>query len=149
MGFIFYRYLSYMTRKQLKQLIKECLCEIDFAPGFRPQREFTVVASVSGSDTQDLITYLEELHQVLTNYFGDNITYVTNSFFSRSQNSTENVKILTIGCSQTFGLGIQYSKNIWPIILSKKMNLKCMNLAEPGDNIFGQIIKANKYIKNK
>ncbi len=64
-----------MTRKQLKQLIKECLCEIDFAPGFRPQRELTVVASVSGSDTQDLITYLEELHQVLTNYFGDNITF--------------------------------------------------------------------------
>jgi len=64
-----------MTKKQLKQLVEECLNEIDFAPGFRPQRELTIVAVVTGSDVTDMITYLEELHQILTNYFGDNITF--------------------------------------------------------------------------
>jgi hypothetical protein len=43
-----------MTKTQLKQLIKECLCEIDFAPGFRPTHDLTIVSTVTGRDVDDL-----------------------------------------------------------------------------------------------
>jgi hypothetical protein len=55
-----------MTQAQLKQLIKECLCEIDFAPGFRPTQDLTIVSTVTGSDVDHLKKYVLELHRVLT-----------------------------------------------------------------------------------
>jgi hypothetical protein len=64
-----------MTKTELKQLIKECLCEIDFAPGFRPNEDLTIVSTVTGSDVDDLKTYLLELHRVLKANFGDDIQF--------------------------------------------------------------------------
>lgn len=64
-----------MTKTQLKQLIKECLNEIDFAPGFRPTHDLTIVSTVTGSDVDDLKTYLLELHRVLKANFGDDIQF--------------------------------------------------------------------------
>jgi len=58
-----------MTQAQLKQLIKECLCEIDFAPGFRPTHDLTIVSTVTGSDVDHLKKYVLELHRVLTANF--------------------------------------------------------------------------------
>jgi hypothetical protein len=64
-----------MTKTQLKQLIKECLNEIDFAPGFRPTHDLTIVSTVTGSDVDDIKTYLLELHRVLKANFGDDIQF--------------------------------------------------------------------------
>ena len=64
-----------MTKTELKQLIKECLNEIDFAPGFRPTHDLTIVSTVTGSDVDDLKTYLLELHRVLKANFGDDVQF--------------------------------------------------------------------------
>jgi hypothetical protein len=64
-----------MTKTQLKQLIKECLNEIDFAPGFRPTHDLTIVSTVTGSDVDHLKTYILELHRVLKANFGDDIQF--------------------------------------------------------------------------
>ena len=49
-----------MTQSELKQLIKECLNEIDFAPGFRPTQDLTIVSTVTGSDVDHLKKYVLE-----------------------------------------------------------------------------------------
>ena len=64
-----------MTQSELKQLIKECLCEIDFAPVFRPTHDLTIVSTVTGSDVDDLKTYVLELHRVLKANFGDDVQF--------------------------------------------------------------------------
>jgi hypothetical protein len=64
-----------MTKTQLKQLIKECLCEIDFAPGFRPTQDLTIVSTVTGSDVDHLKKYVLELHRVLTANFGNDVQF--------------------------------------------------------------------------
>jgi len=64
-----------MTKTQLKQLIKECLNEIDFAPGFRPTHDLTIVSTVTGSDVDDLKKYVLELHRVLTANFGNDVQF--------------------------------------------------------------------------
>ena len=64
-----------MTKTQLKQLIKECLNEIDFAPGFRPTHDLTIVSTVTGSDIDHLRSYILELHRVLKANFGDDIQF--------------------------------------------------------------------------
>ncbi len=64
-----------MTKTELKQLIKECLCEIDFAPGFRPNEDLTIVSTVTGSDIDHLRSYILELHRVLKANFGDDIQF--------------------------------------------------------------------------
>lgn len=67
-----------MTKTQLKQLIKECLCEIDFAPGFRPQRDLTIVSTVTGSDVDDLKKYVLELHKILVHEFDEDVQFDQN-----------------------------------------------------------------------
>ena len=64
-----------MTQSELKQLIKECLNEIDFAPGFRPTHDLTIVSTVTGSDVDDLKTYILELHRVLKLNFEDDVQF--------------------------------------------------------------------------
>jgi hypothetical protein len=67
-----------MTQSELKQLIKECLCEIDFAPGFRPNEDLTIVSTVTGSDVDHIKTYILELHRVLNANFGDDVQFEKN-----------------------------------------------------------------------
>jgi len=64
-----------MTKTELKQLIKETLNEIDFAPGFRPTHDLTIVSTVTGEDVDDLKKYILELHKVLTAGFGDDVIF--------------------------------------------------------------------------
>jgi len=64
-----------MTKTELKRLIKECLCEIDFAPGFRPTHDLTIVSTVTGSDVDHLKKYVLELHRVLTANFGNDVQF--------------------------------------------------------------------------
>ena len=64
-----------MTKSELKELIKECLNEIDFAPGFRPTHDLTVVSTVTGSDVDDLRYYVLELHRVLVQGFGEDVKF--------------------------------------------------------------------------
>ena len=82
-----------MTTKELKQLIKECLCEIDFAPGFRPTHDLTIVSTVTGSDVDDLKTYLLELHRVLKANFGDDVQFEENLKKSILPNKDKQVEI--------------------------------------------------------
>ena len=64
-----------MTKTELKQLIKECLCEIDFAPGFRPTHDLTIVSTVTGSDFDHLRSYILELHRILVQSYGNDIQF--------------------------------------------------------------------------
>ena len=64
-----------MTQSELKQLIKECLCEIDFAPGFRPTHDLTIVSTVTGSEVDHIKTYILELHRVLKLNFEDDVQF--------------------------------------------------------------------------
>ena len=64
-----------MTKTELKQLIKECLNEIDFAPGFRPTHDLTIVSTVTGSDVDHIKTYILELHRVLKLNFEDDVQF--------------------------------------------------------------------------
>ena len=82
-----------MTKTQLKQLIKECLNEIDFAPGFRPTHDLTIVSTVTGSDVDDLKTYLLELHRVLKANFGDDVQFEENLKKSILPNEDKQVEI--------------------------------------------------------
>ena len=64
-----------MTKTELKQLIKECLNEIDFAPGFRPTHDLTIVSTVTGSDVDHIKTYILELHRVLKLNLEDDVQF--------------------------------------------------------------------------
>ena len=64
-----------MTKTELKQLIKECLNEIDFAPGFRPTHDLTIVSTVTGNDVDHIKTYILELHRVLKLNFEDDVQF--------------------------------------------------------------------------
>jgi hypothetical protein len=82
-----------MTKTQLKQLIKECLNEIDFAPGFRPNEDLTIVSTVTGSDVDHIKTYLLELHRVLKANFGDDVQFEENLKKSILPNKDKQVEI--------------------------------------------------------
>lgn len=59
-------------------------------------------------------------------------TYKTNSYGYRSEDwSHGDPGIVTIGCSDTFGIG-QFNDRIWPTLLSKKLNTTSYNLGWPG-----------------
>jgi len=64
-----------MKKNGLKQMIKEILNEIDFAPRFRPTHDLTIVSTVTGNDLDDLKKYVSELHKVLTAAFGDDVVF--------------------------------------------------------------------------
>lgn len=74
------------------------------------------------------------------------IEYRYNKHGYRSPEFDGNAKILTLGCSQTHGHGLN-QEYIWPELLSKKMNLNYANLATGGDGIQAQVIKAFQYFK--
>ena len=82
-----------MTKTELKQLIKECLCEIDFAPGFRPNEDLTIVSTVTGSDVDHIKTYILELHRVLNANFGDDVQFEENLKKSILPNKDKQVEI--------------------------------------------------------
>ena len=57
-----------MTKTQLKQLIKECLNEINYDRGIKPTsdvEELIVTSTVISSDINILREYILELHNIL------------------------------------------------------------------------------------
>ena len=82
-----------MTKTQLKRLIKECLCEIDFAPGFRPTQDLTIVSTVTGNDVDHLKKYVLELHRVLTANFGNDVQFEEKLKMSILPNKDKQVEI--------------------------------------------------------
>lgn len=77
----------------------------------------------------------------------DPVIYEINSRGFRSPEFKSDVDILTLGCSQSFGMGIEKIDNTWPNIVSKKSNLSYNSVAMNGDSVSGQIKKAYAYFK--
>ena len=66
-----------MTKTEVKQLIKECLNEV-VDPKYTEYSsipDLTIVSTVTGSDVDDLKTYVLELHRVLKANFGDDVQF--------------------------------------------------------------------------
>ena len=64
----------------------------------------------------------------------------------RTKEFIQNEDLLTLGCSQTFGWGVD-KEQPWPEIISNKFNISVTNLSLPGDSAQGQILKAFEYFK--
>jgi hypothetical protein len=69
-----------------------------------------------------------------------------NSEGYRTKEFIINEDLLALGCSQTFGWGIDKDQS-WPEIISNKFNISVTNLSLPGDSVMGQILKAFEYFK--
>jgi hypothetical protein len=82
-----------MTQSELKQLIKECLNEIDFAPGFRPTHDLTIVSTVTGSEVDHIQTYVLELQRVLKLSFKHDIQFEKKLKTSILRNEDKQVEI--------------------------------------------------------
>jgi len=54
---------------------EKSLNEIDFAPGFRPTQDLTIVSTVTGSDIDHLRSYILELHRILIQSYGNDIQF--------------------------------------------------------------------------
>lgn len=74
------------------------------------------------------------------------IEYKLNSKNYRSIEFDGTAEIMSLGCSFTFGLGLQ-NEMVWPSILAKKLNKSLVNLAQPGDSTTAQVRKAFSYFK--
>jgi hypothetical protein len=71
-----------------------------------------------------------------------NYQYKLNDFGSRGPNIAGNNKdIVILGCSQTFGVGIEDYKNTWGNFLSQSMELDHINLSKAGASIFDQVVR--------
>jgi hypothetical protein len=69
-----------------------------------------------------------------------------NSYGYRTKEFIFNEDLLALGCSQTFGWGVE-EKESWPEIISNKFNISVTNLSLPGDSVMGQVLKAFEYFK--
>ena len=69
-----------------------------------------------------------------------------NSDGYRSPEFKNNVDILALGCSMTFGIGVN-QQALWPEVLSNKTNLDYNNLSETGASTMHIIIASMKYMK--
>lgn len=69
-----------------------------------------------------------------------------NSYGYRTKEFIFNEDLLALGCSQTFGWGVNKEQS-WPEIISNKFNISVTNLSLPGDSAQGQVLKAFEYFK--
>ena len=66
-----------MTKKELKQLIKECLNEV-VDPKYTEYSsipDLTIVSTVTGSDIDHLRSYILELHRILIQSYGNDVQF--------------------------------------------------------------------------
>ncbi len=73
------------------------------------------------------------------------VPYVHNSYGYRC-NEFDNQKIMFLGCSNTYGMGLSI-EDTWPYILAEKLGMDYINLAKGGDSAQAQIIKAFQFFK--
>ena len=72
--------------------------------------------------------------------------YYYNNFGYRSNDWTEKSKILAVGCSNTFAVGVPIEHS-WTQILSKYINNDIRNLSRPGASIMELVSKMFAYFK--
>lgn len=76
------------------------------------------------------------------------IEYTTNSLNYRSPEVGDTpADILAIGCSQTFGMGVQ-DNEIWPEKLSNMLGMSYVNLGECGSSIYNILGQAMSYVRD-
>lgn len=61
-------------------------------------------------------------------------TYQFNSIGFRCEEFLDSPSIMYLGCSNTLGIGLPL-EDTWPQLLSKKLKLKCANLAQGGGSL--------------
>lgn len=71
---------------------------------------------------------------------------VNNEGFRSPDNFDKNKKMLTLGCSITYGQGLP-DEYRWPEMLAKKLNIDFANLAWCGDSAIAQIMKCFLYFE--
>lgn len=64
-----------MTKSELKELIKECLNEVVDPKYTETSKDLTVVSIATGSDVDDLRTYILKLHEVLLSEFDEDVIF--------------------------------------------------------------------------
>ena len=66
-----------MTKTELKQLIIECLNEIvdPKYTEYSSTPDLTIVSTVTGSDVDDLRSYILELHRILVQSYGNDVQF--------------------------------------------------------------------------
>jgi hypothetical protein len=74
------------------------------------------------------------------------IKYKLNNYGYRGEDFNEPAKILTLGCSQTYGEALPQNY-IWPEVFSNMTSKKVHNLGMRGDSAQGQVFKAFKYFE--
>ena len=85
-----------MTKTKLKQLIKECLNEINYERGIKPTQnveELIVVSTVISSDINILKEYISELHNILINEFDEDVMFEKVSQLNMIRLQNKDVKI--------------------------------------------------------
>lgn len=97
----------------------------------------------------DPITFPYTLNRLVNDLTDVGYSYNTSGyrckeFFEDEPNKTK--KIMTLGCSNTFGYGLEVEKT-WPHILSDKMGVDYVNLSKGGDGAQAQVIKAFQFFK--
>jgi hypothetical protein len=75
------------------------------------------------------------------------INYQCNSYGYRGPDPINENDVLTLGCSQTFGIGIKNSSYLWPELLSDSLGLSYTSLAKSGSSINSQVRRAFAYFK--
>ena len=77
---------------------------------------------------------LTKLQLKALNWTKNSITYKFNEYGFRSDSFSNAPGAIFLGCSLAFGVGLPYEK-IWPYLISKKLNLSCWNLSQPGGSL--------------
>lgn len=83
----------------------------------------------------------------LQKHINGDLVYVENIFGSRAPNHQHDTEMLTLGCSQTYGMGIKYHINTWSNMLAKKLNVKYTSLAIPGTTVLDQVVCFFNYVQ--
>ena len=91
-------------------------------------------------------------HTDITNFNKRDASYINyrkNFYGYRSDefDNNSNDKIMFLGCSMTYGVGL-HENLLWTTRLAKKLDSDYVNLAYPGDSVMGQVKKAFAYFKN-
>ena len=126
-----------MTKTQLKQLIKECLNEINYDRGIKPTsdvEELIVTSTVISSDINILREYILELHNILIGEFDEDVLFEKEKQLNmiRLQNKDVKIdykfKIINITNKEDLEIVKQTLKNIqeqlttWALTKKSKIN---------------------------
>jgi len=74
------------------------------------------------------------------------INYILNEQGFRCKNFKNDADLVTLGCSFTFGWGLE-KEHMWSNLLSEKINMKVANLSFVGDSIQNQILNFLNYLQ--